>query len=57
MNFPYSITKWYKHMETHHTYPSMTPVHNLKLSVLGNYTANLPVSDMNEEKIFSCILW
>jgi len=50
MNFIYTITKWYKHMETYHTYANMTPVHNLKLqentymfNFLDNYTATLPV--------------
>lgn len=68
MNFPYTITKWYKHMETYHTYRNMTPVHNLKLS--GKYLhvylclifwaiTQQPYhfSDMNEKKNFSLILW
>jgi len=60
--------KWYKHMETYHTYPSVTPVHNLKLSekYLHVYLCLIfwaitqqpcCFSGMNEEKIFGLILW
>lgn len=67
MNFPYTITKWYKHMEIYHTYPNMTPVHNLKLwgKYLHVYLCLIfwaitqqpcRFSDMNGEKIFSLIL-